>query len=616
MTDMYGSGDVVAEYKRRYDELRKKCANRDVTMAQVRSVRDGRIAEIAPDMFAEAGSWSNPITANMIDIAARSMAEALGPLPTFSCTSPTMTSDRDRSRATLRTKIAQGYVYNSDLGTEAFTGTDWYASHGFVPGRVDIDFDRMTPVIRLIDPIGTYVEYDRFNRVRAFFQKILKPVSELTREYPEMTGKIKECVGWTTRDVEVVLVHDKDRDLAFVNGDKGQVTLLDVPNPIGKVLVRVAKRPGATTDTRGQFDDLIFVQAGKENFAHLAMKGAHDAAFAPLAVPDDVLDVPTGPDAVIVTANPQGVRRVQNEVSASTFQEQANLERELMQGARFPQALTGNVEQSVVTGRGVQAMMGGYDAQVRTGQQVFAKFFSELISLCFEVDEKVFGGTIKKTQGVISGSPYHVEYDPAKAIKGEYTIDVKYGLLAGMDPQMAMVIGQQALGSDLISRDFLRRNMPWDMDPEDEARKADVEAFEDGMKQAFLGLAQSIPVLAAQGQDVNAPVDALMKFIIGRSKGKSIAEIADEIANPPEPKQPSPEELAAQGIDPATGQPAAGPGGTPPYGLGPTGLLKGVAPGQAGMAPGGRPDLRMMLASLDATGSPEMSVGISKREAI
>ncbi len=46
-------------------------------------------------------------------------------------------------------------------------------------------------------------------------------------------------------------------------------------------------------------------------------------------------------------------------------------------------------------GRGVQALQAGFDTQVKAAQAQFARLFTEMVSLCFEVDEKVFGNMTK-----------------------------------------------------------------------------------------------------------------------------------------------------------------------------------------------------------------------------
>ena len=203
----------------------------------------------------------------------------------------------------------------------------------------------------------------------------------------------------------------------------------------------------------------------------------------------------------------------------------------------------------------------------------------------------------------MNGTPFEVRYTPATDIKGDTSVDVQYGLMAGLDPNRWLVFGLQARAEKLISRDYLRRQMPADLDAGDEERKVDIEDYREALKQALAGYAQAIPVLAQQGQDPREILGVLTTIIEDRQKGKPIEESIANAFQPPEPPAPEP------GADGGEG------GDQPPYGLGPTGLLKGVAPGQAGMAPGGRPDLQMMLAGLDARGQAQVSAGVSRRVA-
>ena len=129
--------DIIA----RFDRIKMRNAHRDTRMAQVRAIRQGKMSEVAPDLFPDSGPWQEPIVANMIDVAARDIAEMLAPLPTFNCTSPTMTSERARELATQKTKVAQGYVATSDLQVQMYTGADQYVTYGFLPFRVEIDYE-------------------------------------------------------------------------------------------------------------------------------------------------------------------------------------------------------------------------------------------------------------------------------------------------------------------------------------------------------------------------------------------------------------------------------------------------------------------------------------------
>ena len=64
---------------------------------------------------------------------------------------------------------------------------------------------------------------------------------------------------------------------------------------------------------------------------------------------------------------------------------------------------------------------------------------------------------------------------------------------------------------------------------------------------------------------------------------------------------------------PYLGHPGQG-GGDPslPPGQQPSGLLSGVAPGQAGQSPGGRPSLSMLMASLGSNGQANLSAGVRR----
>lgn len=593
--------DIVARFTR----MKARYSERDTRMAQVLAVREGRMSDIAPDMFPDTGPFQEPITANMIDVAARDLAEMIAPLPAVNCHSSHMVKDSDQRKSDTRTKIVQGYISTSDLQTQMFTGADWYLTYGFLVSRIDIDRQRKSPIIRLLDPMGCYPEIDRYGRCTALFQKILVDPDDLCELYPEHAGVVREHFKLRNRAMlEVVSYHDASVDIMVVPEIENLI-LLNERNPIGKCLVKVARRPGPSV--RGQFDDVLFVQLAKARFALLAMEAAHKAVQAPLVVPTDVANMPLGPDAVIRTNNPQGVGRVRLDVPREAFAEQQNLDQELRTGTRYPEVRTGNTDSSVITGRGVQALMGTMDTQVRTAQAILSRWMRETFSLALEVDEKVWPNERKTLEGVVNGTPFQVRYTPRVDIKGDTSVDVQYGLMAGLDPNRWLVFGLQARAEKLISRDYLRRQMPADLDAGDEERKVDIEDYREALKQALAGYAQAIPVLAQQGQDPREILEVLTTIIGDRQKGKPIEE---SIANAFQPKQPPAPEPGAEGGD------GGGDGNQPPYGLGPTGLLKGVAPGQAGMAPGGRPDLQMMLAGLDARGQAQISAGVSRRVAV
>jgi hypothetical protein len=315
-----------------------------------------------------------------------------------------------------------------------------------------------------------------------------------------------------------------------------------------------------------------------------------------------------GPDAIIRSERPSEIRRIPLEIPQGAFAQQQVLEGELRLGSRYPESRTGNIDASIVTGRGVQALMGGFDTQVKTAHAMFARAFVDLMGLALEVDEKVFGNETKDIKGNRNGVPYAIKYNPAKDINGDYTVDVQYGLMAGLDPNRALVFGLQARGDKLISRDFLRRQMPFSFNASQEEEKVDTEELRDAMKQAIASYAQAIPALASQGQDPSDILYKLSSVINARQKGTSIEVAVSEAFAPVEQPAPAmPEQMGPEMGMP--GQPGAG--GGLPEGLSATGRMVGVAPGQ--IAPGGRPDVQSLLAGLTQRGEPNLQASLIRR---
>jgi len=89
--------------------------------------------------------------------------------------------------------------------------------------------------------------------------------------------------------------------------------------------------------------------------------------------------------------------------------------------------------------------------------------------------------------------------------------------------------------------------------------------------------------------------------------------IAEAFA-PPEPP-PGMVDPMVDAASPVPGDPMQDPmsGGESLEGIDATGRLRGVAPGQAGLPPGGRPDLNFLLAGLSSRGEPNLSANVSRR---
>jgi hypothetical protein len=511
--------DVVA----RVDVLKRRYAERDARMQTLRAVRGGRADLAFSGLFPT--EWPRPIVANFIDGVARDVAEMVGVLPTITAQGDTVLDERAASRADKRTRIANAIVYQSRVGTRLLSGADQYVSYGFLPLRVEPNFEGGYPHIQLDDPMGAYPEFDRWGAVTGYAKRWTQPVSQLCALYPELRGQIigGHMPTAQTSDslLEVVRWWDRDRCVLLLPQRNGLV-LDEYANPISRVPVVVARRPGMDDELRGQFDDVLWVYAAKAKLALMSLEAVQKAVEAPIALPQDVQHLPIGGDAFIRSATPEKIRRVPLELPQSAIMETGRLDEEMRMGSRYPQSRTGETDASVVTGRGIQALQGGFDTQVKTAQALIGEALCEAVSLALEYDEKVFGGTKKTVQASVNGSPYELTYDPAVDIRGQYGVSIEYGFMAGLDPNRALVWGLQARGDKLISRSYLRRNIPVNMNVSDEERVIDVEEMRDALKGALVATSQSIPEMVAQGQPPSDIINMFADLIDERKKGTPI----------------------------------------------------------------------------------------------
>jgi hypothetical protein len=540
-------------------------------------------------MFSE--EYPKPLIANLIDVSARDLAEAMAPLPSFNCSASNMVSDAARRAADMRARVANYYISESDVQIQMYTGADWFNTYGQLIAMIDFDYENSNPIIKFVNPFGAYPEIDRFGRCISLTQIVGMDAQTLASMYPEFADQILNKNSFTPGSPYLSLIryHDKDQDTIYLP-ERKDLILSRTPNPIGECMVRVAQRSSIDGESRGQFDDVLAVQLARARFAVLQIQAAEKSIQAPIAIPQDVQELALGPDAIMRSANPQGIRRVPLELPAGVFQESSILERELRMGARYPESRSGQTDASVVTGRGVQALQAGFDTQIKAAQSQFAKLFVEVIGLCFKVDEKIFGNKIKEIRGIDDGTPYSMKYSPAKVINGDYTVDVRYGIMSGMDPNRATIALLQMRSDKLVSRDYVRRELPVEINVSQEEQKVDIEEMRDALRVAVAQYAQTIPLAAQQGQDPSQIITRIAEVIKGRQKGKQIETIVEEAFAPePQPQMPA---MAPGMMNPAAG--AATASASQPIQSQPGGM----APAAGSPAPQGKPDIASLLASI------------------
>ena len=577
----------------RVQSLRYRNNERDARNLDVLAVRKGKISEVYPDFFPD-GVDAN-VVANFIDIVARDLSEVMAPLPAVNCSAANAVNDRARSFADKRTRIAANYFQHSDLAVHMYSGADWYITFGFVPFIIELDEESKLPRIRVENPVGAYPEFDRYGRCVAFAKRYMMTLGELVTQFPEYDSMLLGPMGYKqdlNAQVELIRYYDKDQSVIYIPS-KDNLVLSKAANPIGKMMVVIARKPSIDGELRGQFDDVLGIQLLRNRFALLAMEAAEKSVQAPIVLPQDVQELQLGGDAVIRTSNPAGVRRVELNVPAGAFTEQQLLNQELRVGARYPEGRTGNIDASIVTGQGVQALMGAFDTQVKSAQAIFAAALRDVISTCFEVDERIFPEE-KTIRGVDAGSPYEITYKPSKDIKGDYSADVRYGMLAGLNPAQGLIFMLQALGGGLISKDMAMRELPFTVNVTQELEKIEIEKMRDSLLGSITAYTQAIPQMAASGGDASEVVRKIAAVIKARQKGQALEDAIEATFAPQQQVPPA-------GAAPMVEQPSPAPAASPAGGaLPPEGAPQGM-PGEA-PAMQQRPDMQTLISALTSSG--------------
>ena len=579
--------------------VRARNAARDVNYMKLIAIRDGDYDRVAPGMFNTA-EFDKPLVANLIDTTARDIAEVMAPLPAVNCHVTTPASEADTKRQDLRGAIANGYVQNSRLQDQMFGGADRFGSFGFMAYVVEPDFKDQMPVIRVDDAPYAYYTQDYRGRVKEYFTVHKITCDTLAARFPEHELRERFKARWGDEYTEVKVeiarwIDDSGEMLVLL--DQPNLVLARAKNPIGRCPVRIVERPKLEGDAgpKGQFDDVIWVQIARALVQMYTMNALEQSVNAPISMPKDVDQLEIGPFTAIQTDG--RVERVNLNLSPGLFPQSQLLAGEQRTGSRYPEGRSGNIDASIITGQGVQALMGTFDTQVQTFQRLNMSALEDVIGMCFEMDEALWG-SVKKTRRIKeNGAPRKYTYTPSKDIDGDYTVDVSYGAIAGLDPNRGLVFVLQALAGGLIAKSTARKTLPVDLNIQAEERQIQLEQIDDAVAATLASLPQAIPMMATSGMD---PREVVMQTVQVRKlvqKGKSITQAMEEVFAPKETEEPQVDPMqaameAAMGGDPAAAQMMPGAGG------------------------GGASDMLMQLAGMTPGGNPNLQANVSRMQPI
>lgn len=568
--------------------VRMRNTERDRDYRKIAAIRRGDYEAVAPGLFNSA-EFDKPLIANLIDTTARDIAETMAPLPSVDCEPVTLAKDAEMKRSSLRGAIANAYIQGSRLQDQMYGGADRYGSYGFMVYTAEPDFKAQMPVIRVDDVANAYYTADFRGIVREYFTVKKVYAEDLCHQFPDqrdyLMSSLSQKYGEYKGDMKVEVVRYYDNYCQKLVCLDPCVVLHKVDHLISRCPVRIVPRPQLDPEhTRGQFDDVIWVQIARALVQVYTLNALEQSVNAPIVLPKDVTELSIGPLEAIQTDTPGGVGRVNLALSPGLFPEFATLAQEQRVGSRYPEGRSGNVDASIITGQGMQALMGAFDTQVQTFQRLNASALEDIVGMCFEMDEKVWPDVKKKKRVKESGAAREFEYVPSKAINGNYSCDVSYGAIAGLDPNRGLVFVLQALAGGLMAKSTARKSLPVDLNVQEEERQIQLEQADDSIAAALAQLPLAIPQMAMAGADPRDLVLQVAQYRDLLAKGKSPAEAAVEVFAPKEAEEeapPSPLEMAQGAGEGPAGLPGAGAGGA-------TDLLMSLA----GMSPGGKPNLQ------------------------
>lgn len=587
----------------RVRSIKDSWVSRDAAATLMRAVLAGEWERVSPGAFTE--DYPAPMVANRIKVMSRDVAASLAALPSITCASTNAMSAAAQTAATNRSRIANSYVVGSNLAAQMTDFATAFNTFGLGVFFIEPDLDERMPRIRVRKGSNAYAIWNSQGETVVGFEEFCLTGEELVAQFPTARGYIEKS-GHLGRQVKVVRYSDRTRTLAYLP-ECGDHMLYSYPAPIpGECQYVCVPLPGEggsfSGAPRGAYDDLVFPLMADHEFRMLAMEAASKAVQAPLAVPPDVPDVPYGPDAIIRTTQPQNVRRVPTEVPNAAFAASQLIREDLAIGGMSPEARTGNIQASVITGRGIEAASAGYSSQIANAQMMIAFALQQAIRKCFKMDEHLWGDVEKTIDGVEQGSPFSLKYRPKKAIAGKHGVDISYGFLSGMAPNNALVFILQAQAAGLISREFAASQLPVGMNVPDEFHKIDLETLRNSLMQGLAALAQAVPQMVMQGQDPAPIIRGISQIADGIKKGKTLEDLVATVFAPEPP--PAPE---TPGSEPG---PPGAPGAESPGG-GPSSGGASLTPGSQALGPNDRPDLAQFFAGISSAGNPVLQGGVS-----
>ena len=561
----------------------------------VTDIVNGNWSVVWPDLTREA---SAPTVANTIEMSISHWGAIGGAiLPSVKVpVSHTETGPEGSRGAAKRERRIREIERQSNIGKLLGQWFEDFSGAGAAAAMVWADFslppaERHPQILRL-DPRHYYPVVDANGRILEVLIARKVHAYETVRRYP----KLAEVVNIDNADLEEWFWFEPDRIRHMIvdirawqsQKDPTGMTLVDVPNELGRVPVIENPLLGFDGERRGMHDQTIHLMRVQHHLMNLTIEKTEEDVYTPIAYYDVEGAETFGPGATMRYRSPDArIERINAPQRFDVKDLIARLEEQARFQSVYPRQLTGDPGASIASGRAIGASQGALDARLAKAHKQFEFFLAEVSSMVLRFDETYCDGA-KTIYGDNRDRKNPETFMPSRDIAGAYEVDRSYGLGAGSDPTNRETRLQMHLAAGLIARTTAREELDFlDGDTLGEEKRIAKEAMIDAVNQGIIAM-------AAQG----GPQAALKYFKLLNNENLTMEEVLLKFYE----EEESAAQEAAQG---ALGGGSPGELGVPGLdaAVGAESLARGGVPGQAeGLSPGaGLPALDGIL----APGSPQ-----------
>lgn len=505
-------------------------------MARIRSIMDGgaegMVALLGPALedFDPEDRIAIP-AANLMLSGTERAAHRLGRRPDLRVDPPFDKDDKESAHkaAEKRERIVEAFDDVCAMEMLLPQLARWLIGYGFAPLIVTEHYDvdgNPYPDVELRDPFECWPSEWGVKQQPidiAFVRRI--PAKRVEELYPHTVGRLEGpgafrdhtrlaggavALGLGSRmdhsrwenpngdGLAVVEYYDKDGHTTYCPSHK--VILDHVPTPAGKPLFHVFKR-FAFNRLQGQFQQAIGLMASIAKVNLLVQIAMEDAVFSETNIYGsgvDADDYEKGRDAVNAFDTGTRVEKPSTAIPYQMFQHVSLLERQFRQTTRYSAQDDGESPTSWATGRGLENLSAGTNAELAELRIVLAHGLERVDSMRLEHDELLWPNKDKPLMGVRQGEPFAETYTPARHIKRSYRTRRVYGAMAGWDDATKIVTGLQLRQSKNLSRRTFMENIDGLENISRELQRIDQETYQEMLDAAVAQRAMGGDMAALQ----------------------------------------------------------------------------------------------------------------------